>query len=150
MGNSFTHTSPRLLTVLAALVWYIGAVALSIKGGALLAEAAALAPGSMWPGLAAGLAIAAGTLKAVLLFRKSCRKNLDRIARLEQPRIWQFYRPGFLVALILMIAAGAMMSRMAHGSFTPLLWVGGLDLSIAVALFGSSLEYWRQNSFART
>jgi hypothetical protein len=37
--------SARMLTILAAFVWYAGGIVLLLKGGSLLAEATALSPG---------------------------------------------------------------------------------------------------------
>ncbi|MFQ5421433.1 MAG: hypothetical protein ACE5EY_13845, partial [Anaerolineae bacterium] len=88
-----------------------------------------------------------GGLKAYYIFRKSCRKNLERIARLEAPKIWQFYRPGFFLALALMITLGATLSRMASGNYPFLIAVAILDFSISFALLGSSIIYWQHRAF---
>jgi hypothetical protein len=143
------NVSARSLNVLAALVWYVGGIVLLLKGGSLLAEAAALRPGLVWPWVAVGVALLAGGLKAKFLFSKSCEKNLARIAALERPRIWQFFRPGFFVALAAMILAGATLSRLAHGRYAMLISVAALDLALAVALLGSSTVFWRERAFAR-
>jgi hypothetical protein len=140
--------STRSLNILAALVWYIGGVVLLLKGGSLLVEAEALAPGRVWPWLAIVAGLLLGGLKARFIFRKSCHKNLDRIAALEQPKIWQFFRPGFFVALALMIAAGASLSRLAQGSYPFLIAVATLDLALAIALLGSSIVFWKRKAFS--
>jgi len=142
--------SARGLNFLAALVWYAGAFALLAKGSSLLVEAEALTPRQAWPWLAAAVSLAAGGLKAHLLFSKSCKKNLDRIAALDQPRLWQFFRPGFFAALMVMIAAGASLSRLAHGNYAFLIAVAALDLAIGTALLTSSQVFWRQKAFARS
>ena len=139
--------SARSLNILAALVWYIGGFVLVWKGGSLLAEAAALRPGLPWPWLALAAALLLGGLKARFLFSRSCHKNLTRIAALDQPRIWQFYKPGFFLFLALMVTAGATMSRLAHDNYSALLGVAILDLAIAVALLGSSYIYWQRKAF---
>jgi len=105
--------SRRTLAVLAALVWSIGGGVLVIKGSSLLAEAEALSPGRVWPWLGAALGLLVGGLQARYAFRANCHKNLDRIAALERPRIWQFYRPGFFVALAIMIGCSGHHDR--HG-----------------------------------
>lgn len=140
--------SSRSLNVLAALVWYAGGIVLLVKGGSLLAEAAALRPGLAWPCSAVGLALLLGGLKARFLFSRSCEKNLARIAALDPPRIWQFFRPGFFVALAVMILTGATLSRLAHNQYFFLLPVAVLDLAIAIALLGSSHVFWREKAFA--
>jgi hypothetical protein len=143
-----TSVSPRVLKILAALVWYLGGFILLLKGGSLLLEAAELRPGQPWPWLVVGLALVLGWLKIRFIFVKSCRKNLARIDTLDEPRIWQFYRPGFYVALAAMIAAGATLSRLAHGDYVFLLAVATLDLALSTALLGSSYVYWQGRAFS--
>jgi hypothetical protein len=134
------------LKILAALIWHIGGVVLVIKGGSLLMEAAAIKPDKPWPWAAAVMAVLIGGIKAKYLFNRSCRKNLFRIAALDPPRIWQFFSPVFLVSLILMILAGATLSRISHGNYPLLLCIATLDLAIATALIGSSYVFWKKNS----
>ena len=141
--------SARTLRILAALVWYIGALVLLWKGLALLSQAEALRPESGWPWPAAAGGILFGALKARLIYRRSIRRNLRRIAALEQPRVWQFFTPKFLIALTIMIGAGATLSRLAHGSYPFLIGVAALDLSISAALLGSSYVYWAERAFAK-
>ena len=101
---------------------------------------------SLW--IFVGIALLLGGLKARYLFSKSCRKNLARIKTLDQPRIWQFFRPRFFLLLALMILTGAMLSRLAEGHYPSLVGVGALDLSLAIALLGSSIVFWQQRAFA--
>jgi hypothetical protein len=131
-----------LLKMLAAVVWVGGGVALLLKGGRLLAEADALRPALAWPWLAVFVALLVGGLKARFLFRKSCERNLARIASLEQPKVWQFFRPGFFAALAVMILVGTTLSRLAHNHYAFLIAVAVLDLGIAIALLGSSYVFW--------
>ena len=135
--------STRSLKILAALVWYVGGIVLLLKGGSLLVEADALKPGQDWPWLAAVAGLFLGGLKARFLFNRSCQKNLDRIAALERPKLWQFFRPGFLVMLTIMVLAGATLSRLAHNNYPFLIGVAILDLGIAIALLGSSYVFWK-------
>jgi hypothetical protein len=131
-------TSTHTLKALAALVWLVGGMVLLLKGGSLLAEAGALRPGLPWPWVAVAAALSLGGLKARFLFSQSCGRNLARIAALDPPRIWQFFKPGFFVALAVMILTGAALSRLAHSQYFFLFDVAVLDLGIAVALLGSS------------
>ena len=142
------NTSPLTLNILAAAVWVLGGIALLLKATELLAEAADLNPAQVWwPVIAAITGIVIGSIKAKFLFGKACKKNLDRIAALPNPKLWQFFRPGFFLALAIMIATGATLSRLAHGNFAFLLAVAALDLTISVALLSSSIVFWQEKAF---
>jgi hypothetical protein len=135
--------STRTLKALAALVWYVGGIVLLRKGSSLLIEAEALQPELNWPWLAVAGGLLLGGLKARYLFAETCQKNLDRIAALQQPRLWQFFRPRFFVMLTFLILVGAALSRLAHNRYSLLIGVGTLDLSLATALLTSSVVFWR-------
>ena len=78
-----------------------------------------------------------GGAKARYLFGGFCRKNLDRIDSLDDPQLWQAFRPGFYAFLIAMVLLGAVLSRLAIGNYPALMALVILDISIAVALLGS-------------
>ena len=141
--------SPRTLKILAAVLWYSGAIILLTKGTSLLIEAEALQPGRHWTWLTVVLGLSIGWLKVKFIFRRACEKNLARISLLSEPEIWQFYRPGFLLFLAAMIIIGSTLSRMAHGNYPFLIAMAILDFSLATALFGSSLVFWKQQAFKR-
>lgn len=132
-----------MLVVLAALTWVTGGVVLLLKGGDLWREAGALHPGSFWLWFAIAGGAILGSLKIVFIFNPACRRNLDRIASLRDPRLWQFFRARFFFFLALMIAAGAVASHGARGSFPFLIAVATIDFSLAVALLGSGLNFLR-------
>ena len=134
------------LKLLAASVWYIGSVVLLLKGRSLLLEAYTLQTSIIWPGLVITGSLFLGFLKAKFIFSKSCRKNLLRIENLDKPKLWQFFRPGFFLALALMILTGATLSRLAHDHYLGLHGVALLDLTIGIALLTSSFEFWQPKS----
>jgi hypothetical protein len=134
------HT--QTLKMLAALVWILGGAVLIIKGVSLLRDANHINAGQILPWIGILVGILLGGLQAKYLFINVCRKNLARIDGLQQPRMWQFFRPGFFLALAFMIAAGIILSRWATGNFIFLIGVAALDLSIGIALLGSSYVYW--------
>lgn len=138
--SSFPIVSARTLVILAATVWYVGAVVLLVKGAFMVRTASAMHPGP-WPWITASVGLLAGWLRADVIFGRACRRNVERIARLDRPRAWQFFRPWFFAALAVMIAGGAAASRFAQGHYGPTFVVGSLDLSIAVALLGGSLPF---------
>ena len=141
--------SGRILKVLAAIVWYVGAIVLLLKGSSLLFEANALKPEEGWPWQIAVLGIVLGGMKTNLIFIKSCQKNLDRIAALIQPKIWQFFRIRFFVTLTLMILLGVTLSMLAHNNYPMLISVALLDISIGIALLGSSYVFWKQKTYTK-
>jgi len=140
--------STRTLNILAAIVWYGGGIVLLLKSGSLLREATALHPELFWPAISLILGLVIGGIKAKYLFSHSCRKNLFRISTLDDPKFWQFFRPRMFFFLALMISAGATLSRVAQQNYLLLCVVAALDLTIAVALLGSSYVFWQQKAFA--
>ena len=140
------RVSRNTLVVLAALTWVTGGVALLLKGSDLWGEAAGMRPGNAWLWLAVAGGAVFGSLKVYYIFNPACRRNLDRIAGLDQPMLWQFFRARFFFFLALMIAAGAAASHAARGSFPFLVAVATIDFSLAVALLGSSVNFLRRRS----
>ena len=138
--------STRTLKMLAAAVWYGGAISLIFNGGCVLAEAFALQPDSLgpWGVIVAGFVF--GGLKARYFFSRVCEKNLLRIESLKRPKIWQFFRGRFFFFLMIMIVLGISLSRWAHHRYVFLLYVAALDLSIGVGLIGSSHMFWQKRS----
>ncbi len=130
-----------ILKALAALTWLIGGVVLLAKGLRLSMDLRDIH--SIWVWLAPLLGVAIGIPKVKFLYSRLCRRNLDRIAALENPRIWQFFRPGFFLFLAAMIALGALLSYAALNNDTALVCVVMLDFALATALLGSSAEFIR-------
>lgn len=136
--------SHKTLKILAALLWYVGVFILLTKGSELAQDAQDLAPEKRGQGLAWLGGIVVGLIKTRFIFIKSCRKNLARINALQMPKIWQFYRSRFFVALIMMILLGSFLSRVSQGNYTFLVAVAMLDISIGTALLLSSWEFWKK------
>lgn len=128
--------------MLAAITWFAGGILLGVKGLSL--ALVLFETDSVWRWLAPVSGIGAGLLKMNFLFNHFCQRNLDRIAALGAPRIWQFFRPGFFPALAAMILCGALMSRAADFSSTWLVFTVALDISLAIALLGSSHRFFLQ------
>lgn len=132
----------RDLKIVAGVVWISGAVVLALKGGSLLMQARPLAPNDLWTWLAIPAGLLIGGIKTELIFEKACLRNLERIDALEQPRIWQAYRPGFYLFLATMIILGGTLSRLAVGNYAGLMAMAVLDFSLATALVWSSRCFW--------
>ena len=134
--------SGKTLKILAALLWYIGSIILMLKGNSLLSEAEMLKPEEGWPWQVVILGIFLGGMKAKFIFNKTCQKNLDRIDALVKPSIWQFFRIRFFASLTLMVLVGITLSVLAHNNYPMLISVALLDISIGIALLGSSYVFW--------
>ena len=132
------------LIIIAALVWYSGSISLGLKSLSLLKDAYQIYPNLIIiiASVIAGIFI--GILKGKYLFVKSCRKNIERINQLQKVRAWSFFKPSFMLALAVMIATGATLSRLAEANYVALLGVAILDLTIGTALFYSSFVYWEK------
>jgi len=137
-------TSKRILFFLAAAVWYIGGVMLFRSGVELVRQAVDLKPVTSWHWLAIVLGLVVGVLQAATIFSRSCRKNLQRINNLENPKIWQFFRPGFFLALGVMITSGILLDHWAQGSYFFMLGVAAVDFALAISLLGSSIVFWKR------
>lgn len=142
-------TTFRTLKILAALLWYIGGIILILKGGSLLIKAEILKPEQNWTWLSIIIGVLIGGLKAKYIFSKSCKKNLTRIDLLNEPKVWQSFRPGFFLFLTIMIVTGATLSRVADNNYIFLISVAILDISIATALIGSSYVFWKEKAFSK-
>jgi hypothetical protein len=135
--------SKSTLKIVSGLVWFSGAIVLLLKGASLFEQAIALKPGEAWSWLAVAAALLIGGVKARYLFGGFCRKNLNRIAALDNPQLWQAFRPGFYFFLTAMVLLGATLSGLAIGSYPALMALVILDISIAVALLGSIWVFWQ-------
>lgn len=137
------------LKTLAAATWYVGAGVLLFKGSGYLLMA--FESGATLPSIVSGVAgVIVGLVRGRTMFTRACRRNLQRIDALEDPRIWQFFRPGFFAALVLMCAGGVALSWLARSGYWGSVVVGGLELVIGTALLTSSVVFWRSPVRRRT
>jgi hypothetical protein len=127
---------------LAAAVWYIGGIMLSRSGLELVIQARELQEGILWPAPFIISGIVLGIIQAHFIFRHSCRKNLQCINQLEDPRLWQFFRPGFFLALGLMISNWILLDHYSEGKYFFMLSMAVVDLSLTISLLGSSHIFW--------
>ncbi len=139
------NSSTRTLKILAALVWYSGAIILSCKSARLLSEAHDLHSNQLWTGLAIAAGILIGLLKARYLFSRVCLKNLKRIHTLASPKLWQFYRTRFYFFLLTMILLGRYISWLAHENYSFLISMAIVEISLATALLSSSNCFWKKH-----
>ena len=135
-------TSKKTLVYLAAAVWYIGGIMLFRSGLELIIQTREMKSDILWPLIIITLGIALGIIQVLFIFRHSCRKNLQRINQLEDPRLWQFYRPGFFLALAIMITTGILLDHFAQGYYFFMLGVAAVDFALTISLLGSSYVFW--------
>jgi hypothetical protein len=133
----------KILKLLAMVVWYIGFVALSLKSYKLFVEAYSINNNLSYLTSFLLLGFLLSLLKTKYIFIKSCQKNLLRIDSLESPKIWQFYRLGFFIFLMIVISLGAFLSHIASGNYFFLASVGIIDMALALALLFSSFEFYK-------
>ncbi len=141
--------SKRTLNIIAASIWFIGAAILLTKSIILIHKAEVIKPDKIWIFVPILLSLFFGSIKAKFVIKKSCNRNLKRIASLKEPKLHQFYSPAFFILVIIMIAAGVTLGRFANNNFALLISTATLDLSIAIALFGGIYFYWQQKAFVR-
>ena len=135
-------TTKKTLVYLAAAVWYIGGIMLFRSGLELVIQAHELKEGTLWPAIFITSGIVGGIIQVIFIFRHSCRKNMRRINLLNDPRLWQFYRPGFFMALAIMITSGILLNHFAQGYYYYMLAVAAVDFALTTSLLGSSYVFW--------
>lgn len=136
------RVSRTTLKALAAATWYTGGGVLAYKGVDWLLSAASTGVDAA-PLVAGLLGVLVGLARGRTMFLKACLRNLRRIDALPAPRVWQFYRPGFFAALVLMLLAGALLAWIASRGYWEAVVVGGLEMMIGTALLSSSTAFWR-------
>jgi hypothetical protein len=136
------RVSQNTLVIIAGIVWYAGGIALLLKGSALIKQAYWMDSESSWTLVAVLMGIITGLTKSRFFFIRSCKKNIQRIKAITEPRVWQCFRPGMLIFLAIVIPTGTWLSRAAAGDYLLLCLIGALDLSIAFALLTSGLVFW--------
>ena len=136
------RTSKRRLIYLAAAVWYIGGLMLFRSGYELINVSIIMRPGEIWPWIFTHFGVILGVVQAATIFTRSCRKNIFRISQLKDPRIWQFFRPNFFLALTVMITSGVILDHFSKGNYFFMLGVAAIDFALTISLIGSSYIFW--------
>lgn len=140
-------TSQNTLKNISALVWIIGGIVLLLKAISLFTDAHSIIPELTIIIIVVLAALFAGLLKSKFIMAKFCKNNLIRIYNIKNPKIYQFFENKFFFWLMVMIITGITLSRLALGNYSCLLAVGGLDFSLSVALFTSSLVFIKKSKY---
>ncbi len=136
------HTLKTTLTLSLALAfWYLGAVILIWKGHSLTQSAIQIESDILNYLTILIIGISIAIIKTKFVFINSCHKNINRILSLNNIRWWNFFSGKFVIALIVMISAGTLLSRFAQGQYYFLITMAILDFSIGFALVFSSFPY---------
>ncbi|WP_006788200.1 hypothetical protein [Thiorhodospira sibirica] len=131
--------APLRLQQLAFALWLCGGLILLSYG--LLRLSQGLHLGQLGWGGAFGVlagAVLLGLAKGQLIFKKSCIRNLARLHGLQSPqRAVQVYplRSWLMIGLMLLLASSL------NWFEVPLVWRGGVNITVGIALIISSLGY---------
>jgi hypothetical protein len=104
---------------------------IAIKGSTLLLEAHILRSEMYWIWIAIVAGPCFGSLKREFIFSKSCQNNLARIRSLDQPKVWQIFRPLVLCILSCHDYDWCNPVQLAHGNYYFLI---GVAIWISVLL----------------
>jgi len=139
----------RALISAAALVW-IAVAAMLLRRGLGFVEACRQAGevGALGVGLTYGIGLVLGAAKGRLVLAKAALRNRYRIKKLEQPRPWQLFDPGFYPLIGLMMLLGFGLRLVAANGGIPRLIVGGAYLAIGGGLFVGAFAYWLPQYFS--
>ena len=129
---------PRALGWLAFAFWLLGGVLLLSFGTARLLQAARGDATPTVVGIVAVAALVVGAAKGWFVLRKTSRRNIERLAALEQAQ-----RPIHVYGIRSWVVIGLMTGLslgLTLGGLPPL-WRGMVNLAIGAALAASSLNY---------
>ena len=135
----------KSLKIIAGGVWLAVGVGLLIAGLRFifgLNEAGSeRSPGGIALALSIGGAI--GFLKGRYVLSRTAKRNLKRIKKLHDPRVWHVFTPTMAILILLMMAAGrGLRALAADGHLGGYLGVGGLYVGIGLALAVASFTYF--------
>lgn len=128
--------------ILALIIWLIGAIILLGKSNQLLIEAHKLSATFTWPLISVIVGLILGIIKTKLVFIPFCKHNLMRIDSIEKPQIWNAFTFKFWIMLMLMMALGAILSKIAPGNLIILSIVSAIDLMVGTGLLLSSKVFF--------
>lgn len=138
------NTNRKTLVTLSAVVWFTGVIFLTIKSASLLLTSYKNGVELFLILHAVSGGIVIGIIKAKYLFSEICKKNINRINSLKEPKLWQFYRKRFFIFLFLMILSGKLLANVLQNSNGGLLGLAVVEISVAVALLFSSYCFWER------
>lgn len=132
----------RSILVLAQTILVFGGLSLVPASVKLFGRALHQGMPAWWIGVIVPLAIIAGWAKARFVMRKRMVKNVQRL-RTATGRLWpwQIYPPQLLAFIIAMVVLMQVLKRVLAGNAMGLGILGGVDVTVAVALLVASSVY---------
>lgn len=142
--------APHLaLAVVAGLVWALGAWATGDTACTLAALAVGQGASSAAELGSLGAGAAGGVGAAWALFAPLARANLARIDALEQPRLWESFRPRFLLGLVLFDGGTVLLQTFAVKDAVGRLTMAAVNMAVSVGLGLSLLVFLEQLCWTR-
>jgi hypothetical protein len=136
--------SGRFLLIMARTWLILGSISLVFAGVRLFMRALDAGMSTIHLYWIIPVAVLAGAFKARMVMRKRMRANIARLSSSTGKFWpWQIYPPQLLVFIISMVILMAVMKRVFAGNGPGLGALGGIDITVAVALAVASLEYAR-------
>lgn len=137
--------SQRTLKNMAGGLWLAAGAWLCTFGGLMLSWARRDEGAAVWAlGLAVLGGLAVGWVKGRYALGQTAARNIARIEKLKEPRLWQFLGLRTVIVIGLMIGLGKGLRALAEaghiGGYTV---VGGVYIGIGVALLRSAFLYWK-------
>jgi glucan phosphoethanolaminetransferase (alkaline phosphatase superfamily) len=131
----------RVLFYLAFLIWFIGAWACGDSTNTLYSAASLNGATTLSLSISLSIGLFIGCLAAYYWFIPLAMNNIDRIHKLEEPRVYEFLRPRFLVGLTLLDGTTVMLTYFLAKNVPSQLFLVSVNAAVCVALSVSCFVY---------
>ncbi len=135
----------KTLRKLAGGVWLAVGIGLLIAGCRFVLGLNEEGSERTTSGISIALAIGGvvGCLKGRYVLSRTAKRNLKRIKKLREPRVWQVFTGSMAILILLMMGLGrGLRSLAAEGYLGGYLGIGGLYVGIGMALAVASFTYF--------
>jgi len=132
---------PRVLFYLAFFIWFIGSWACGDSTNTLYSAAASNGGTTLTLSIALSIGLFIGCLAAYFWFIPLAMNNINRIKQLNEPRLYEFLRPRFIVGLTLLDGTTVMLTYFLAKSLPSQLALVSVNAAVCVALSISCFVY---------
>lgn len=140
--------SHAVLFWIAAVVWFLGVWATEDTATTLVTLALSSGASARDAYIAFSIGGCAGLFSGALLFSRLARANVERIAALREPRLWDCFRPQFIVWLCVFDGGTVLLQTFVAKDATSRLIMGAVNLAVCVSLATSLLYiFWLWRTF---